>query len=106
MERYCPAHDPIRRAGFLACVRCGQLAWPADAEWASDGLILVTYEPGCPHARPATVLVRAGHLRCIAFTREGLPCRNRPMSVSYGTCRLHWDANERRLAREQREAAP
>ena len=96
---YCPDHDPILRAGHVRCHTCGRTAYPADAEWVGDR-ILVAYAPACEHSRPQAWLVDPAATApipdwCIALAvTTGSPCRKRPRPGS-AFCWQHGPARRR-----------
>ncbi len=58
----CTGHDPITVAGSVTCHACKGRAYPADAEWITDRLILAAYgpvqgDPGCPGYHDARVVL-------------------------------------------------
>jgi len=75
--------DPIREAGRQWCPRCRTEAFPRDAAWIGEDLILVTYERLCEHQGETTQLVVPSGLtvatdRCHGYTVAGTWCLNRP----------------------------
>lgn len=125
MSHYCGRHDPLVAAGRLACRICGALAYPIDAEWLGDDLVLATFPARCEHgpdaaayiitpselAEPSAPFCRvcgepAGteaelcpDCRCSAITWTGTRCRNQ--AVTSGLCRVHL-AQRRRQERTSR----
>lgn len=94
MSGYRAEYDPILHATNVVCSGCQSVAYPVDAEWITDRLILASYEdvcrPGCPGRRQGgdTILVDLdaesaaipklpGPRRCKGTTvRTGQPCKS------------------------------
>lgn len=84
-----PDRDPLLRAGFRLCSACSRAAFPVDAVWLDDRIILVTYAASCSHSRAITMVIDPGQQaalridpalyvggrRCAAFNKRGGPCR-------------------------------
>jgi hypothetical protein len=93
---YCPDHDPILAAGHVRCPECGRAGYPVDAEWAGEGLILVSYAASCEHHGPgtffvATALLEPSRTWCNATAAStGELCR-KPARGGTGYCRWHRD---------------
>jgi hypothetical protein len=118
---YCPDHDPILAVPPFGCPGCGVTAYPAEAEWITAGLVLVTYEDqqhrrACGWPQQWTALVTPGdgsdmprppedgalkarrhyrdQLRCTALGRTtGRRCRN-PARDPGGACWVHTGTGE------------
>lgn len=98
-----PPRDPMREAGRRWCPRCRTEAFPRDATWVGEDLILATYEPLCEHQGETTQLVVPSELtaaadRCHGYTTAGTWCLNRPRRGS-PYCAAHDRKNADRSAR-------
>jgi len=84
------AYDPILLAGYAYCRICTRVAYPTDAEWVSDELIIAAYPAVCGHVGPRMIIldpdqlspvagvIPAKHLpgrRCAGMNSRGRPCR-------------------------------
>lgn len=98
----CADHDPALAVMFT-CRRCGRVAYPTDACWITDTLVLVDHPAGCEHGRGGVDLVDVTTLApvtawCGAYAvSTGEPCRRRA-GPDGGPCRLH--RSGRRWARD------
>ena len=86
--------DAFSAAGYVVCPRSGAVAWPVDAAWLDDDLLVASFPApeceGCSHTddvriiRPSTLPVSE---RCTATTRAGRRCTRR---VAVGAvCAVH-----------------
>lgn len=94
---------------------CGLMAYPIDATWLENGLILAAYPAVCSHTRPVVAIVdpadeMPGDItpekylpgrRCAGTNRRRRPCRGRARAGS-GYCHAHQD--DERGARGDRAA--
>ena len=93
---YSAEHDPILWAGAVNCLTCGRAAFPIDAAWAGDGVIIAAFARPCGHVPDEMQLIdlRAAGVRpdgrpavldhlaqyvtgrhCAGRNRKGQPCR-------------------------------
>jgi hypothetical protein len=94
---YGSGQDPLLLAGVLRCTICGRAAFPVDATWVDELVLLADYGRPCPHTRGGLVLVDLRGLdvgqqfvrlmsaaelaryvpgrRCLGRNRFGKPCR-------------------------------
>jgi hypothetical protein len=90
---YCAGHDPLLRAGIASCTRCGRVAYPVDAVWLDNGLILASFPKVCEHTHASVWigdprrLTRAPEWCHVRTRTTGERCRNR--SRDGGPCRIH-----------------
>lgn len=124
---WCAEHDPVIAAGYITCTACAERAWPVDAQWITDRLILATFgaadnAAGCRrYHKPRTLLIdldteneailpppertraeiaqRCG-TTCTAVTAFGERCRNRPKTD--GLCGTHIAQREYRARKQAR----
>jgi hypothetical protein len=95
--------DSILFAGLASCPMCGRMAYPSDASWLDDRLIVATFPAPCAHSAARIVVIDPGQLpptsgdpslhlpgrRCAGRTRRsGRPCRAYA-EVGSDFCNLH-----------------
>lgn len=119
----CSRRDPMLAAGFRYCGTCGAAAYPRDAAWIGDDLVLASFAALCEHdPEPIACLVAPSALdasplprcrvcgapagqypdlcpdcRCQADTWTGARCANH--AKDDGLCGVHLAQRRRNEAR-------
>ena len=83
--------DPSISAGHVICPACAAVAYPSDACWLNDALVIATFPSVCTHVPEAMRVVSPVMLpldrRCQAMTVAGNRCKL-PVVLS-GWCAVH-----------------
>ena len=124
---FCARPDPLIEAGLRYCRTCGATAYPYDAGWLADDLLLASFSAVCVHSpEPLTQIVTpselepfelpscracgapldsradelCGSCRCRADIWTGTRCRNR--AKDRGLCGVHAAQRQRQATQERR----